>query len=73
MRHELIRSVGELLVRLLIGDDRNERNFAARACGSGNGDEWVEVVLQDLSALQLSDVAVADRDRGSGALRGVDD
>lgn len=73
VRHELIRSVGKLLVRFFIGDDRNERNFAARACGSGNGDERVEVVLQDLGALQLSDVAVADRDRGSGTLRGVDD
>lgn len=60
-------------MRFLIGDNRNERNFAARACGSGNGDERVEVVLQDLGTLQLSDVAVADRDRGGGTLRGVDD
>ena len=45
VRHELIRSVGKLLVRFFIGDDRNERNFAARACGSGNGDEQIEVVL----------------------------
>lgn len=28
VRHELIRSVGELLVRFLISDNRNERNFA---------------------------------------------
>ena len=73
MRHELIGSVGELLVRFLIGNDCNERNFSARACGSGNGDERIEVVLQNLGTLQLSDVAVADRDRGSGTLRGVDD
>ena len=60
-------------MRFLIGNDCNERNFAARACGSGNGDERIEVVLQNLGTLQLSDVAVADRDRGSGTLRGVDD
>ena len=60
-------------MRFFVGDDRNERNFTARACGSGNSDERVEVVLQDLGALQLSDVAIADRDRGSGALRGIDD
>ena len=67
--HKVVNGV--LVVRLVIGDNRRERDFASRTGGSGNGDEQRQATMNPQQAAHLVDGLVWLRNTCAHALGAV--